>query len=149
MKNSFQKYNIPLEKRRTKTPAIQMPLTHWPFSSVKMYVNRKLGSYLRFLYPFPNMLLLYRTYVSGICPVSETFYKILKKELKKLFTFFTIHSIIPFVDISGYGSVWLERTAGGREVAGSNPVTPIFYSRSFQHYITDNSCFLSIYTEIS
>ena len=28
---------------------------------------------------------------------------------------------------SGCGSVWLERTAGGREVAGSNPVTPIFY----------------------
>ena len=27
---------------------------------------------------------------------------------------------------SGCGSVWLERTAGGREVAGSNPVTPIF-----------------------
>lgn len=27
---------------------------------------------------------------------------------------------------SGYGSAWLERTAGGREVAGSNPVTPIF-----------------------
>ena len=27
--------------------------------------------------------------------------------------------------LSGYGSVWLERTAGGREVAGSNPVTPI------------------------
>ena len=27
--------------------------------------------------------------------------------------------------IPGYGSVWLERTAGGREVAGSNPVTPI------------------------
>ena len=27
---------------------------------------------------------------------------------------------------AGYGSVWLERTAGGREVAGSNPVTPIF-----------------------
>ena len=26
---------------------------------------------------------------------------------------------------SGCGSVWLERTAGGREVAGSNPVTPI------------------------
>ena len=26
---------------------------------------------------------------------------------------------------AGYGSVWLERTAGGREVAGSNPVTPI------------------------
>ena len=26
---------------------------------------------------------------------------------------------------TGYGSVWLERTAGGREVAGSNPVTPI------------------------
>ena len=25
---------------------------------------------------------------------------------------------------SGCGSVWLERTAGGREVAGSNPVTP-------------------------
>ena len=29
------------------------------------------------------------------------------------------------IDVSGYGSVWLERTAGGREVAGSNPVTPI------------------------
>lgn len=28
---------------------------------------------------------------------------------------------------SGCGSVWLERTAGGREAAGSNPVTPIFY----------------------
>ena len=28
--------------------------------------------------------------------------------------------------VAGYGSVWLERTAGGREVAGSNPVTPIF-----------------------
>ena len=28
--------------------------------------------------------------------------------------------------ISGYGSVWLERTAGGREVASSNLVTPIF-----------------------
>ena len=27
---------------------------------------------------------------------------------------------------AGCGSVWLERTAGGREVAGSNPVTPIF-----------------------
>lgn len=27
---------------------------------------------------------------------------------------------------SGCGSVWLERTAGGREVAGSNPVAPIF-----------------------
>ncbi len=26
---------------------------------------------------------------------------------------------------TGCGSVWLERTAGGREVAGSNPVTPI------------------------
>ncbi len=26
---------------------------------------------------------------------------------------------------AGCGSVWLERTAGGREVAGSNPVTPI------------------------
>ena len=25
---------------------------------------------------------------------------------------------------SGCGSVWLERSAGGREVAGSNPVTP-------------------------
>ena len=32
--------------------------------------------------------------------------------------------------ISGYGSVWLERTAGGREVAGSNPVTPIFLLKS-------------------
>ena len=31
---------------------------------------------------------------------------------------------------SGYGSVWLERTAGGREVAGSNPVTPIFLCRN-------------------
>ena len=30
--------------------------------------------------------------------------------------------------LAGYGSVWLERTAGGREVAGSNPVTPIFYA---------------------
>ena len=29
---------------------------------------------------------------------------------------------------TGYGSAWLERTAGGREVAGSNPVTPIFLS---------------------
>lgn len=28
--------------------------------------------------------------------------------------------------LTGYGSVWLERAAGGREVAGSNPVTPIF-----------------------
>ena len=27
---------------------------------------------------------------------------------------------------AGCGSVWLERTAGGREVAGSNPVTPIY-----------------------
>ena len=26
---------------------------------------------------------------------------------------------------AGCGSVWLERTAGGREVAGSNPVTPM------------------------
>lgn len=26
---------------------------------------------------------------------------------------------------SGCGSVWLERTAGGREVAGSNPVAPM------------------------
>ena len=26
---------------------------------------------------------------------------------------------------TGCGSVWLERTAGGREAAGSNPVTPI------------------------
>ena len=29
--------------------------------------------------------------------------------------------------LAGYGSVWLERTAGGREVAGSNPVTPILF----------------------
>ena len=27
-------------------------------------------------------------------------------------------------ELTGCGSVWLERTAGGREVAGSNPVTP-------------------------
>ena len=27
---------------------------------------------------------------------------------------------------TGCGSVWLECTAGGREVAGSNPVTPSF-----------------------
>ncbi len=26
--------------------------------------------------------------------------------------------------VSGRGSVWLERTAGGREAAGSNPVAP-------------------------
>ena len=26
--------------------------------------------------------------------------------------------------VAGRGSVWLERTAGGREVAGSNPVAP-------------------------
>ena len=30
---------------------------------------------------------------------------------------------------SGCGSVWLERTAGGREVAGSNPVTPTDHIR--------------------
>ena len=29
--------------------------------------------------------------------------------------------------LSGCGSVWLERTAGGREVAGSNPVIPTDY----------------------
>ena len=27
--------------------------------------------------------------------------------------------------VAGCGSVWLERSAGGREVAGSNPVIPI------------------------
>ena len=52
------------------------------------------------------------------------------KKFLKIFIFFlhmeTSAGIIFFV--AGYGSVWLERTAGGREVAGSNPVTPIFYA---------------------
>lgn len=32
------------------------------------------------------------------------------------------------VNIAGCGSVWLERLVWDQEVAGSNPVTPIFYS---------------------
>jgi hypothetical protein len=45
-----------------------------------------------------------------------------------IFTKKLLLSLTGFAKIitSGYGSVWLERTAGGREVAGSNPVTPIF-----------------------
>ena len=38
---------------------------------------------------------------------------------------FTFGEKLYIIDkVSGCGSVWLERTAGGREVAGSNPVTP-------------------------
>ena len=40
---------------------------------------------------------------------------------------FTFHGKLYIMyESTGYGSVWLERTAGGREAAGSNPVTPIF-----------------------
>ena len=53
------------------------------------------------------------------------------------FTFFVFFYIMDYgveldfvecypIGLTGYGSVWLECTAGGREVAGSNPVTPIF-----------------------
>ena len=46
----------------------------------------------------------------------------------RVFPFWKISGIIDFA--SGYGSVWSERTAGGREVAGSNPVTPTFYLKN-------------------
>ncbi len=39
---------------------------------------------------------------------------------------------------AGCGSVWLERTAGGREVAGSNPVTPI-YTETIIFYETQST----------
>ena len=45
---------------------------------------------------------------------------------ERAFTFFGKFCIMKNGSCTtGCGSVWLERTAGGREVAGSNPVTPI------------------------
>ena len=51
-------------------------------------------------------------------------------DFKKKLIFFLHMGIYAdiIIFVAGYGSVWLERTAGGREVAGSNPVTPIFYA---------------------
>lgn len=47
---------------------------------------------------------------------------------ERAFTFFGKFCIMKNGSCTtGCGSVWLECTAGGREVAGSNPVTPIFY----------------------
>ena len=44
--------------------------------------------------------------------------------------------------LAGYGSVWLERTAGGREVAGSNPVIPTFcFVRRSSPFTLQNGCF--------
>ena len=46
---------------------------------------------------------------------------------ERAFTFFGKFCIMKNGSCTtGCGSVWLECTAGGREVAGSNPVTPIF-----------------------
>ena len=45
-----------------------------------------------------------------------------------LFTF-EYKSFIMY-ELAGCGSVWLECTAGGREVAGSNPVTPSATNRT-------------------
>ena len=45
---------------------------------------------------------------------------------ERAFTFFGKFCIMKNGSCTtGCGSVWLECTAGGREVAGSNPVTPI------------------------
>ena len=50
----------------------------------------------------------------------------MKREEKVRKNFFTFAGKLYIMYKSaGCGSVWLERTAGGREVAGSNPVTPI------------------------
>ena len=38
------------------------------------------------------------------------------------------------ISLAGYGSVWSERTAGGREAAGSNPVTPTFKRHNFYNW---------------
>ena len=46
-----------------------------------------------------------------------------EKVTKIFFTF--AGKLYIMYESAGCGSVWLERTAGGREVAGSNPVTPI------------------------
>lgn len=46
---------------------------------------------------------------------------------ERAFTFFGKFCIMKNGSCTtGCGSVWLECTAGGREVAGSNPVAPIF-----------------------
>lgn len=48
---------------------------------------------------------------------------------ERAFTFFGKFCIMKNGSCTtGCGSVWLECTAGGREVAGSNPVAPIFLS---------------------
>ena len=50
----------------------------------------------------------------------------MKREEKVRKNFFTFAGKLYIMyESAGCGSVWLERTAGGREVAGSNPVTPI------------------------
>ena len=60
--------------------------------------------------------------------------KKIKKVLKKVLTFPGVHYIIPNVPrkwwpkcVTGCGSAWLERLVWDQEVAGSNPVTPIFF----------------------
>ena len=45
--------------------------------------------------------------------------------------------------LSGYGSAWLERLVWDQEVAGSNPVTPIYLFFSldnYKHIIYNNIC---------
>ena len=53
-----------------------------------------------------------------------------------------MHYLVQFgrIVVSGYGSVWSERTAGGREVAGSNPVTPMNEGIAFE--ISESYAFL-------
>lgn len=51
---------------------------------------------------------------------------------ERAFTFFGKFCIMKNGSCTtGCGSVWLECTAGGREVAGSNPVTPIGAAAEF------------------
>ena len=51
-------------------------------------------------------------------------------------------------ELAGCGSVWLERTAGGREVAGSNPVAPIEYMLCYCSQVIFREVFCHEYGKI-
>ena len=64
----------------------------------------------------------------------------MQRFLKYFFTFYS--KLYIMYESAGCGSVWLERTAGGREVAGSNPVTPMnknYYTLMHYHKGSDRA----------
>jgi hypothetical protein len=62
-------------------------------------------------------------------------------KVKKIITLGIIGTLVHFRDfiLPGCGSVWLERCVRDAEVAGSNPVTPIFFGQQLRRRFLNTS----------